>query len=162
MKFLGKADALEGGEQVVEDHVEAQPGGVGAKLLTGQGGDGEFVHEQVMGVVDGTGLVPVAADQREAAAGLGVGTVGDNAEMAHPIAVAQQFALAWADADGEIAARRDGVLLPNAVAGQVIDLGPLADRIGLRLVSLPVIREWAEVNYRSEEHTSELQSHLNL
>src|ERR1700738_5177336 len=92
-----------------------------------------------MGVLDGTGLLAVPADQLEAAAGLGVGTVGDNAEMAHPIAVAQQFALAWADADGEIAARRDGVFLPNAVAGQVIDLGPLADRIGLRLVSLSVI-----------------------
>src|SRR5258708_11426523 len=90
-----------------------------------------------MGVLDGTGLVPVPADQLEAAAGLGVGTVGDNAEMAHPIAVAQQLALAWADADGEIAARRGCVLLPNAFAGQLIGLGPLADRIGLRLACLP-------------------------
>ena len=31
-----------------------------------------------------------------------VGTVGDNAEVAHPVAVAQQLALARADADGEI------------------------------------------------------------
>ena len=37
----------------------------------------------------------------EAAAGLGVGTVGDNAEMAHLIAVAQQFMpWSWADAGG--------------------------------------------------------------
>ena len=39
----------------------------------------------------------------------------------------------------QIAARRDRVLLPDAVAGQVINLGPLADRIDLRLVGFPVI-----------------------
>jgi hypothetical protein len=47
----------------------------------------------------------VPADQIETAAALGVGTVGDDAEVVHPVAVAQQLALARADADGEIAAR---------------------------------------------------------
>src|SRR6201987_2297273 len=90
-------------------------------------------------MVDGSGLLRMPADQIEAAAALGIGAVGDDAEVAHPIAVAQQFALARTDADGEIAARRDRVLPPEAVAGQVIDLGPLADRVGLWLVSFPVI-----------------------
>ena len=43
-----------------------------------------------------------------------------DAEVAHPVAVAQQLALAGADADGEIAARRDRVLFPDAVTGQII------------------------------------------
>jgi hypothetical protein len=43
-----------------------------AKLLTGQGGAGEFVHQQVMGMLDGTGLLAVPSDQVETAAALGV------------------------------------------------------------------------------------------
>jgi len=56
---------------------------------------------------------PRCQRQIETAAALGVGTVGDDAEVAHPVAVAQQLALARADADGEIAARRDRVLFPG-------------------------------------------------
>ena len=55
-------------QQVVEDHVEAQPGGIGTELLAGQGGAGEFVHQHVMGMLDGASLLPVPADQIEAAA----------------------------------------------------------------------------------------------
>src|SRR5271166_4622108 len=44
-----------------------------------------------------------------------------------------------ANADRKIAARRDRVLLPDAVAGQVINLGPFADSIDLRLVGFPLI-----------------------
>jgi hypothetical protein len=44
--------------------------------------------------------------------------------------------LVRADADGEIAPRRDCVFAPDAIAGQVIDLGPLADGVGLFLVEL--------------------------
>src|SRR5262249_34961250 len=90
-------------------------------------------------MLDGSSLLPVPADQVEAAAAFGIGAVGDDAEVAHPIAVTEQLALARADADGEIAPRRDRVLLPDAVAGQVINLGPLADRVGLVLVSFPVV-----------------------
>src|SRR5690348_1533816 len=90
-------------------------------------------------MLDGSGLLAVPSDQIEAVAAFGIRTVGDDAEVAHPVAVAQQFALARADADGEIAARRDRVLPPDAIAGQVIYLGPLADRVGLWLVSFPVI-----------------------
>src|SRR5712671_4715254 len=89
-------------------------------------------------MLDGPGLLPVPADQIEAAAAFGIGTVGDDAEVAHPAAIAQQFALARADADGEIAARRDRILFPDAVAGQVIDLGPLTDRVDLWLVGFPM------------------------
>jgi len=59
--------------------------------------------------------------------------------VAHPVAVAQQLALARANADGEIAARRDGVLVPDAVARQVINLGPLADRLGLFAIGPPMV-----------------------
>jgi len=41
-----------------------------------------------MGVFDGTGLLSVPADQIEATAALRVGAVGDNAEVADPVAVA--------------------------------------------------------------------------
>ena len=33
---------------VVEDHIETQPGGIGAELLTRQSGAGELVHQHVM------------------------------------------------------------------------------------------------------------------
>src|SRR6266513_2889514 len=79
------------------------------------------------------------ADQIEAAADFGIGTLGDDTAVAHQVAVAQQLALARANADGEIAARRNGILFPDAVAGQVIDLGPLADCAGLWLVGFPMI-----------------------
>jgi hypothetical protein len=46
-----------------------------------------------MSVLDGAGFPVVPADQIEAA-GLGVGAVGDDAEVARRIAVAQQLALA--------------------------------------------------------------------
>src|ERR1700692_1875448 len=90
-------------------------------------------------MLDGSGLLPVPADQVEAAGAFRVGAVGDDAEVPYAVAVAQQLALARADADGEIATRRDGILFPDAVAGQVIDLGPLTDRIGLVLVGFPVL-----------------------
>ena len=86
-------------------HIEPQPGGVGAEFLTGQGGAGEFVHQHVMGMLDGSGLLPVPADQIEATTAFRVGAVGDNAEMADPVAVAQQLALARAEADGEMTRR---------------------------------------------------------
>src|SRR6202011_2087143 len=89
-------------------------------------------------MLDGSGLLPVPADQVEAAGAFRVGAVGDDAEVPYAVAVAQQFALARADADGEIAARRNGILFPDAVAGQVIDLGPLADRVDLWLVGFPM------------------------
>jgi hypothetical protein len=54
-------------------------------------------------------------------------------------AVAQQFALVRADADSEIAPRRDCVLAPDAIAGQVIELGPLAHGVGLFPVEILVI-----------------------
>ena len=139
VKFLGSPDALVGGEQVVEDHVETQPGGVGGELLAGQGGAGEFVHQHVVGMLDGSGLLAVPSDQIETAAAFGVGAVGDDAELANPVAVAQQLALARADADREITPRRDRIPLPDAVAGQAVDLGPLADCVGFVLVGFPVL-----------------------
>lgn len=69
----------------------------------------------------------------------GIEALSDDAEVVAAVAIAQQFALARADADGEIAARRNGILFPDAVAGQVIDLGPLADRVGFFLVGFPMI-----------------------
>ena len=75
----------------------------GAELLAGQGGAGEFVHQPIVGVLDGAGLAAVPADQVEAAAAFGIGAVGDDAEMAHRVAVAQQSAVARADADRQIA-----------------------------------------------------------
>ncbi len=110
-----------------------------AELLAGQGGAGEFVHEDVVGVLDGAGLAAMPADEVEARAVRGVGSVGDDAEMAHPVAVAQEVALLGADADGEVAARGRRVLAPIAVARDIIDLGPFADRVGLLAVELPVI-----------------------
>src|ERR1700682_6540693 len=92
-----------------------------------------------MGMLDGAGLLAVPSDQIEATAAFGIRAVGDDAEVTHAVAVAQQLTLARANADRKIAARRDRVLLPDAVAGQVINLGPLADRIDLRLVGFPVI-----------------------
>ena len=71
-----------------------------------------------MGMLDGAGLASVPADQVEIIAALGLGTVGDDAEVVHPVALAQQLALAWADADGEIAAQ-DRVLVPDAVLDAV-------------------------------------------
>jgi hypothetical protein len=43
------------------------------------------------------------ADQIEATAAFGIGAVGDDAEVADPIAVAQQLALALANADRKLA-----------------------------------------------------------
>src|ERR1700740_2805595 len=92
-----------------------------------------------MGVFDGSGLPAVPADQVETTAALGIGTVGDDAEVTRAVSVAQQLALARADADGEIAARRDRVFFPDAIAGQIIDLGPFADGVGLFSVYFPMI-----------------------
>src|SRR3984893_1351980 len=92
-----------------------------------------------MGMLDGAGLLAVPSDQIEATAAFGIRAVGDDAEVTHAVAVAQQLTLARANADRKIAARRDRVLPPDAVAGQVINLGPLADRIDLRLFGFPVI-----------------------
>jgi hypothetical protein len=50
-----------------------------------------------------------------------------------------QLTLARADADGEITARRARVFFPDTVAGQIIDLGPFADGIGLFSVEFPMI-----------------------
>jgi hypothetical protein len=44
-----------------------------------------------------------------------------------------------ADADGEIAPRRDCVFASDAIAVQAIDLGPLADGVGLIPVELLLI-----------------------
>src|SRR5216684_2282704 len=110
-----------------------------AELLAGQGGAGEFVHDDVVSVLDGAGLAAVPADEVEAASRVGIGAVGDDAEMTDAAAVAEQLALARPDADGEVAARADRVLAPDAVARQVIDLGPFADRVVLFAIALPVI-----------------------
>jgi hypothetical protein len=72
-KLLGLADALAGRTQLVEDHIEAQPGGIGAEFLTGQDGAGELVHQHVMGVLDGPGFSAVPADQVETTAVVGSG-----------------------------------------------------------------------------------------
>jgi hypothetical protein len=92
-----------------------------------------------MGRLNGSGLLPVPADQIETAAALGIGTIGDDSEVAHPVAVAQQFALVRTDADRKIAGRRNRILFPEAVARQVVDLGSLADRIGLVPIDFPVV-----------------------
>jgi len=42
-------------------------------------------------MLDGSSLLPVPADQVEAAAAFGIGAVGDDAEVAHPIAVIEQL-----------------------------------------------------------------------
>ena len=57
-----------------------------------------------MGMLDSPGLASVPADQVETTAALGIGAVGDDAEVTYPVAVTQQLTLAWADTDGEIAA----------------------------------------------------------
>ena len=90
-------------------------------------------------MLHGSGLVAVPSDQIKTAAAFGVGAVGDDAEVANPVAVAQQLALARADADREITPRRDRIPLPDAVAGQAVDLGPLADCVGFVLVGFPVL-----------------------
>src|SRR5215470_5708942 len=92
-----------------------------------------------MGMLDSPGLASVPADQVETIAAFGIGAVGDDAEVTHPVTVTQQLALARADADGEITARRDRVLFPDAVAGQIIDLSPFADGVGLFAVEFPMI-----------------------
>src|SRR6516225_9982080 len=78
-----------------------------------------------MSVLDGSGFPPVPADQIETAAALGIGTVVTMQKVA--------------DADGKIALQRDRVLFSDAVAGQIIDLGPFADGVGLFPVEFPVI-----------------------
>ena len=60
--------------------------------------------------------------------------------MAHRAAVAQEIALAEPNVDGEIAVRRDGVLFQDDVAGEIIDLGPLANRGSLISIRLPMSR----------------------
>ena len=47
---------------------------------------GEFVHQHVVGMLDGSGLVAVPSDQIKTAAAFGVGAVGEDAEVANPVA----------------------------------------------------------------------------
>jgi hypothetical protein len=58
-----------------------------------------------MRMLDSSGLLAMPADQIQTAAAFGIGTISDDAEVPHPIAVAQQLALARTNTNGEIAAR---------------------------------------------------------
>ena len=81
-------------------------------------------------MLDGAGLLALPADQVEAAAALRVVAVCHDREVLHARAVAQKFTLLRFDADRQIAARRRELLVEVAVVGNVVDLGPLARRIG--------------------------------
>jgi len=112
VEFLGSADALRAEsrlESVVEDHVEAQPGGVDGKFLTGNAAPARSLISPSWACTLAPAFCRWPADPVEAAAAFAVGAVGEDAEVAPPVAVAQQLAPARADADGEIAARRDRV-----------------------------------------------------
>ena len=90
-------------------------------------------------MLDGAGLLAMPADQVEAAAAIGIVAVRHDGEVLEARPVAQQLALPGLDADRQIAAGRRVLLRPVAVARHVVDLGPLADRIGFLARWLPVI-----------------------
>ncbi len=58
----------------------------------------------VVGVLDGAGLAAMPSEEVEPAATLGIGAVGDDGEVLHARAIAQEIGLAWPDADRQIAA----------------------------------------------------------
>ena len=137
MQLLGQGDALERRQQIVEQHVEPEPRGVGTELLARQRLGRQLVGQHVVGVLDGVRLAPVPADQVEAGAAVRVGQIGHDREMLDLAAVGEQPALLLADAAHQVARRRDGrFILPHGLRG-VRTAGPQRQKVqgdgGLRV-----------------------------
>ena len=133
----GRAIALEGREQVVEHHVEPEPGGIGAELLARQRLGRQLVGQHVMRVLDRARLAALPADQIEPRAAVRIGPVGDDREVLDLAAVGEQPALLLADPADQIARRCRPVLGGHPVARHVGHLGPMPDRIAVLPLDLP-------------------------
>ena len=133
----GRATRLNAREQVVEHHVEAEPGGVGAELLARQRLGRQLVGQHVVGVLDRAGLAALPADQVEPVPPSRIGPVGDDREVLDLAAVGEQPALLLADAADQIARRHGPVLGGHPVARHVRHLGPMPDRIAVLALELP-------------------------
>ena len=144
---------LEQLEQVEGQHLEPQPGGVGAVLRAGIDPRGQLVLEDPVDVLDGALLAAVPGD--ELATG-GRPVVGHDREVAHLGPVPEEGALGWPHPDGEVAVGLR-VLLLVATRGHEGHLGPLAhEAVGLDLGTVQASSGRATTSARSSRLMSAL------
>lgn len=115
-----EGQTLEGGQYIVGEQHQAQPGGIRAEAPTRQDAPGQLVLDHIMHMFNRAGLLPMPLEQP---CPVPLPQVGEDRKMLDGCAIGEVLALAGAHADRE-GAQRLGVPLFARVAGHEGRIGP--------------------------------------